>query len=80
MIRGDTQIQEEELDCKPTDKPPKVPESMDGFDRTVIENTFQMLEILYEEDDNLNEEEREKVGDVYELARKFDENTNWVHR
>jgi len=64
MIRGDTQIQEEELDCKPTDKPPKVPESMDGFDRTVIENTFQMLEILYEEDDNLNEEEREKVGDV----------------
>jgi len=80
MIRGDTQIQEEELDCKPTDKPPKVPESMDGFDRTVIENTFQMLEILYEEDDNLNEEEREKVGDVYELAREFDKNTNWVHR
>jgi hypothetical protein len=80
MIRGYSQIQVEDMDCKPTNKPPKVPESMDGFDRTVIENTFQMLEILYEEDDNLNEEEREKVGDVYELAREFDKNTNWVHR
>jgi hypothetical protein len=80
MIRGDTQIQEEELDCKPTDEPPKVPESMDGFDEEVIEDTFQMLEILYEEDDNLNEEQREKVGDVYELAREFDKNINWVHR
>lgn len=80
MIRGDSQIQEEEIDCKPTNKPPKVPESMDGFDEEVIEDTFQILEIIYEEYDTLDDEESEKIGDVYELVKEFDKDINWVNQ
>jgi hypothetical protein len=39
-----------------------------------------MIEILHEECDNLNPEEHEKIGNVYELTRDFDKNINWVRR